>query len=102
MSLPARQAAKGELMARPEITIRPETPISSTWRLVHVGDRRGRWLSKRGRVYGGTMRQAHEAAIHVAEENGFVYVPPEGMALPPGPTTSGAALILPPGAARDS
>lgn len=95
--LPARRSAQGEVMPRIVIEIRPETPISSTWRLYMVegparvgglGNTTERALRQGGRVYGGTMREAHLQAVQVAKENGFVYKAPVGTGLGSGVTWS--------------
>lgn len=89
----------GEVVPRIVIEIRPETPISSTWRLyMKEGPGRvdgrppgDRMLRKGAHVYGGTMREAHQQAVQVARENGFIYEAPHGMGLvPPGRSIPGA------------
>jgi hypothetical protein len=102
--LPAR-SPKPEDMARIVIEIQPETPISVVWRLYAVEGprihgllpREQRMLRKGAHVYGGTKLQAHRDAIRVAEENGFVYRPPEGFKDDPAALETSARLVLPSG-----
>lgn len=71
---------RGEVMPAVHIEIRPESPISGTWRVYHVTDRpQGRQpLSRRGSVLGGTMRQAYEAAEMLERTHQFVFDRPLG------------------------
>lgn len=61
-------------MAEVVIEIRPETPISSVWRVYEKGG--NQMLRENGRVLGGTFKQAHAAALHLARTEGFAYTPP--------------------------
>jgi hypothetical protein len=79
---PELPAAPVEVLPRLEIEIRPQHPQSSTWRVYAIRDRNNRMLRSGGFVLGGSMREAHQAALALQESHGFVYKAPPGTGLP--------------------
>lgn len=85
-------AAKGEVLKRLEFTIRPESPISTTWRLYcddpprEMQALKGAPLSQKGRVFGGSKQQAIQDALFLEAQGDFFFIRPPDLQLPPGTT----------------